>query len=66
MTQEEYIMKRLLELELENKELKEENERLKEAKNVVFRFEDTNMSKHVYKVEFENGNIKVSKENKDE
>ena len=66
MTQEEYIMERLLELELENKELKEELKKLKETNNVVFRFEDTNIPKHTYKVEFENGNIKISKENKND
>ena len=66
MTQEEYMIKRVLELELENKELKRENRELKASKTVKFIFEDITSPKHIYKVEFEKGNVKVLKENEDE
>lgn len=66
MTPEEYIMDRLLKLELENQELKKENERLKAANDVAFRFVDTGVSKYIYKVELENGSVKVSKKSKNE
>jgi hypothetical protein len=61
MTPEEYITKRVLELEEENKRLKLEIEMLKSSKTVRFSFEDRDMSKHIYKVKFENGNVKISK-----
>lgn len=66
MTPEEYIVERLFNLEFEIKMLKEENERLKKANDVAFRFEGADMTKNIYKVEFENGNIKILRENKNE
>ena len=62
MTTEEYLIKRITELEAENERLKN----LIESREVRFRFETRDMPKHTYKVEFENGIIKLSKENKDE
>ena len=58
MTIEEYLIKRITELEAENERLKN----LIESREVCFRFETRDMPKRTYKVEFENGNIKVSKE----
>lgn len=62
MTTEEYLLKRIEELEQQVKDLKD----LIGSREVHFVFETKDMPKHTYKVEFENGNIKVSKENKDE
>lgn len=62
MTTEEYLLKRIEELEQQVKDLKD----LIGSREVHFVFETKDMPKHIYKVEFENGNIKVSKENKDE
>lgn len=62
MTIEEYIIKKLLDLELENKKLKEENEILKEMNNVVFKFDFIDMPKGTYKVECENENVKISRD----
>ena len=62
MTQEEYLLKRVLELEQQVKDLKD----LIGSREVHFVFETKDMPKSIYKVEFEDGNIKVSKENKGE
>lgn len=58
MTTEEYLLKRIEELERQVEDLKD----LINSREVHFVFETKDMPKHIYKVEFENGNIKVLKE----
>lgn len=62
MTTEEYLLKRIQELEQQVEDLKE----LIRNREVRFIFETKDMPNYTYKVEFENGHIKLSKENKNE
>lgn len=62
MTTEEYLLKRVQELEKQVEDLKW----LIGSREVHFVFETKDMPKYAYKVEFENGNIKVTKENENE
>ena len=61
MTQEEYIVQRLIQLEQENFELKEQIQSLKDRNNIIFRLEDAITSEATFIVELKNGEIDIKK-----
>ena len=62
MPLEDYIEARLMWLEGEVQRLTQENKRLRESKTANFIFENPDMEGATYIVTFENGNIKIEKE----